>query len=335
MAESCREGILAAGNWIVDHVKLIEQFPEQDTLVSITAEADSNGGGPYNVLKDLAILGASFPLAGAGLVGDDANGQAILADCDTHGINRAQITSCDRAPTSYTDVMTVAGDGRRTFFHQRGANALFDGSGVDFTTGEARIFYLGYLLLLDALDEVRDDGSTLAAALLERASISGHRTAVDLVSAQSGKFLSVVQPSLPHIDYLFLNEYEAGALLGLELDSAGHERVLAAAAEIQTMGVRDLVVIHRPDGAGVAGEGLSCWQGSVALPDEMIVGAVGAGDAFAAGMLLGLHDEKPIDECLRDAVCSAALCLMDSTTSGGMRPLPEAIALGERFGFRP
>jgi sugar/nucleoside kinase (ribokinase family) len=331
---SARQGIFAAGNWIVDRVKLIEEFPQQDALVSITAESDSNGGGPYNLLKDLALLGARFPLCGAGLVGDDANGAAILAECDALGIDRSQIALCDVAPTSYTDVMTVSATGRRTFFHQRGANARFDGSQIDFDRSGAKIFYLGYLLLLDALDEVRADGSTGAAQLLARASAAGHKTAVDLVSAQSARFREIVAPSLPHVDFLFLNEYEAGCLLGVELGSCDRQGVSEAAAEVRSLGVRELVVIHRPDGAAVAGEGIALWQGSVALPDDRIVGAVGAGDAFAAGMLFGLHEEIPIEECLRQAVCAAALCLLDPTTSGGMAPLADALQLGEQFGFR-
>ncbi|MGI9240973.1 MAG: carbohydrate kinase family protein, partial [Verrucomicrobiales bacterium] len=310
-----RSGILAAGNWIVDHVKMIDEFPRQDALVSITSESDSNGGGPYNLLKDLALLGAEFPLAGAGLVGDDADGTAILADCEAHGIDASQILICDSAPTSYTDVMTVSADGRRTFFHQRGANALFDGAKVDLSGSQGRIFYLGYLLLLDSLDQLRGDGSTLAADLLEQASAQGFETAVDLVSAQSGKFAQIVLPSLPHVDYLFLNEYEAGALLGIELEEADQQSLLAAAVEIRALGVRGLVIIHRPDGAALAGHESSFWQGSVAIPEGMIAGAVGAGDAFAAGMLLGLHQREPLDQCLRQAVCSAAMCLLDPTTS--------------------
>lgn len=333
MADSGQSGILAAGNWIVDHVKLIEEFPQQDALVSITSESDSNGGGPYNLLKNLALLGADFPLSGAGMVGDDPDGAAVLADCDAHGIDHTQITLCDFAPTSYTDVMTVASDGRRTFFHQRGANAHFDGSGIDLPGARAKIFYLGYLMLLDGLDQVLADGTTGASELLRRASANGLKTAVDLVSAQSGDFLEVVRPSLPQVDYLFLNEYEAGALLGGDLSCAGRREMLAAAAEVRAMGVRDLVIVHRADGAALAGEGTSLWQSSVALPEGMIAGAVGAGDAFAAGMLLGLHDRKPVDECLRQGVCAAALCLLDPTTSGGMAPMPEALALAEEFGF--
>ena len=79
-----RKGILAAGSFIVDHVKLIECWPPQDSLVNIFSEENSNGGGPYNLSKDVARLFPDehpFPLAVAGMVGDDADGRWILADC--------------------------------------------------------------------------------------------------------------------------------------------------------------------------------------------------------------------------------------------------------------
>ena len=52
------------------------------------------------------------------------------------------------------------------------------------------------------------------------------------------------------------------------------------------------------------------------------------------GMLGGLHDDLPVDDCLRQAVCAAAMCLLDPTTSGGMAPMAQALALGAEFGFR-
>ena len=85
--------------------------------------------------------------------------------------------------------MTVKSDGRRTFFHQLGANALFSESQLDFTQIEARIFYLGYLLLLNTLDELTDDGKrTRASLLLANARAEGLLTVVDLVSAEEGNF---------------------------------------------------------------------------------------------------------------------------------------------------
>ena len=72
-----RSGILAGGNWIVDKLKLIDTYPQQDALANILAESIGNGGSPFNILMDLAGLGAQFPLAGVGLIGADADGEWI------------------------------------------------------------------------------------------------------------------------------------------------------------------------------------------------------------------------------------------------------------------
>src|SRR5450755_1035975 len=111
-----RSGILAGGNWIRDHVKTLDAWPAQDGLANILGCADGNGGGPYNVLKDLSKLRAPFPLAGVGLVGDDADGRAILADCGESGIDASRLRAVAGVHTSYTDVMAVRGSARRTFF---------------------------------------------------------------------------------------------------------------------------------------------------------------------------------------------------------------------------
>ena len=71
---------------------------------------------PYNVLINLARLGAPFQLFGAGLIGKDPLGEAILADCQTHKIDARHLRGTGEAPTSYTDVMTEQATGRRTFF---------------------------------------------------------------------------------------------------------------------------------------------------------------------------------------------------------------------------
>ena len=77
---SQRTGILAGGNWIIDHVKIIDTWPTQDSLANIVGGSDGSGGSPYNVLVDLAKMGAPIQLAGVGLVGDDSDGHKIIAD---------------------------------------------------------------------------------------------------------------------------------------------------------------------------------------------------------------------------------------------------------------
>ena len=64
------------------------------------------------------------------------------ADLKKHKVDARGIKVTPKAPTSYTDVMTEEETGRRTFFHCRGANALWDGKGLDIKKSKARIFHL-------------------------------------------------------------------------------------------------------------------------------------------------------------------------------------------------
>ena len=98
MNQDARRGLLAGGNFVTDYVKIIDTWPQQDELASIRSQSMSSGGGPYNVLKNLAAMKVGFPLEGVGLVGDDANGQWIRRDCDGRGIDTTQLlTRCDAA----------------------------------------------------------------------------------------------------------------------------------------------------------------------------------------------------------------------------------------------
>src|SRR6476469_5264126 len=210
---SDRKGILGGGRMIVENIKVIDGWPNQDTLANIISEHRGTGGSPCNVLIDLAKLGADFPLIGAGLIGQDEPGDWILETCRKVGVNTALIGRRSDQPTSYTDVMTVAGTGRRTFFHQRGANTLFDSDAISLSSCEAKIFHLGYLLLLDSLDQPCPGFGTKAAELLQQASKLGFLTSADVVSEESDRFTRVVMPTLPFLDLIFLNEFEAGQAL--------------------------------------------------------------------------------------------------------------------------
>jgi len=333
-----RSGILAAGNFIRDYVKIIDHYPEQDMLVSIRSESACNGGGPYNALKDLAAMGASYPLEAAGLVGRDANGDWILRDCAAAGIHTAQLRQTGDAPTSYTDAMTVASTGRRTFFHQRGANALFSDAHLDFTKSNARLFYLGFLMLLDSMDEFAAPGRTRASLALEKAQAAGLATAVDMVSTENAGFREIADSALPFTDYLIVNEIEAGKVMALELKTSRGTDVRAcveAAKGLLARGVRRQAVIHFTEGAVVADiDAPVIVQGSLKLPDGFIAGATGAGDAFAAGYLHGVHEGWGTARGLELAVCAAAACLTDPTPSGGLRPVDECLALGAKHGYR-
>lgn len=332
-----RNGLLAGGNFIIDHVKLIDAYPEQDMLAFISSETSSNGGGPYNVLKDLAAMQVDYPLAAAGLVGNDSNGDWILTDCQSSGIDISQLHQTDAAPTSYTDAMTVVGSGRRTFFHQLGTNALLSEAHFDFSQSRAKIFHLGYLMLLTEMDRLLADGRTIASRVLESAQTAGLLTSVDLVSSNHPQFRQITAASLPFTDYLIVNEIEAGNASGLDLKSSPPdlEKIKTAAQVLLSLGVRREVIIHFEAGALVAEKhGTVHHQPSLMLPTGFIAGATGAGDAFAAGYLHGTHEEWPIADRLKLAVCTAAACLTHPTPSQGLKPIAECLLLADHLGAR-
>lgn len=332
-----RNGILAGGNFIMDYVKVIDGYPDQDMLASILSEASSNGGGPYNVLKDLAAMGAGFPLEAAGLVGKDANGDWILRDCQAANIDTTQLRQTDQAPTSYTDAMTVATTGRRTFFHQRGANAHFDERCLDFTKTQVRHFHLGYLMLLDAMDTFVGN-RTRASLALEAAKQAGLTTSVDIVSTENPEFREIAESALPFTDVLIINEIEAGKVVDIPLKlelGVDVEACKQVARQLLQHGVQQQVVIHFVEGAVLADKhGEVIVQGSLNLPDGFIAGATGAGDAFAAGYLYAFHEGWSNHQRLQLAVCAAAACLTHATPSLGLQPVQECLKLGERYGYR-
>ena len=331
-----RNGILAGGNWIVDYLKIVDQYPQEDTLANILDETICNGGSPYNLLIDLAQLGASFPLEAIGLLGNDEPGEMIRGTCDKHGINTKGLVKTDKAPTSYTIVISVKSTGRRTFFHHPGANALLSEKEFNFNGSSAKIFHLGYLMLLDQLDHAHADG-TVAAHILKQAQQAGMLTSIDLVSADANRFEPVVIPALKYCDYCFMNEIEAERATGIPLRLDGKllwSHLHRAAQILLGHGLGKYVFIHFPEGAFALGtKGSPLVQASVLVPKSRIKSVVGSGDAFAAAVLLGLHDGHHVGECLEWGVAAAASCITDHTTSGGVLPLKECLAIAKRYGF--
>lgn len=333
-----RSGILAGGNWLVDKLKFVDTWPQQDALANILSESVGNGGSPFNLLMDLAKLGAPFPLAGVGLIGKDADGEWISAQCAANRINADQLRIHPTAHTSYTDVMTVKSTGRRTFFHQRGANAFLGDEQFNFDATSAKIFHLGYLLLLDRMDQPDAECGTVAARTLRRAREAGCETSIDVVSEDSQRFRDIVLPALPLVDYCFLNEFELERTTGIAIQQKEGVNLAAlqtAGQQLIQGGVRKWVVVHFPEGACALGrDGQLHVQGSLNVPPSKIVGTVGAGDAFAAGVLYGLHEGCPIETALHYGVCVAASCLGGAGASDGIRPLQECLALDKTFAVR-
>ena len=335
-----RCGIASGGNWIVDRVKQTDGLAGRGMLANIRAEGQSTGGAPANVLADLARMRSPFPLWGVGVVGDDADGRYILDTFRGLDVNVDHIRATRKAPTSYTDVFNDEKSGDRAFYHQRGANALFAPAMVPVPKLTCRIFHLGYILLLDAMDKPDRQHGTVAAGLLRRLQKAGILTSVDVVSEEGDRFRTFVPPALRYVDYLILNEIETARTVGRTVrrsDGSLDQRALVESVDaLYEHGAMRLAAVHMPEGVyGRTRDGKRFSRGSLRLPRGFIAGAVGAGDAFCAGMLYGLHEEWPIGDSVHLGSCCAAASLSAPGATEGVRPLREVLALGKRFGERP
>lgn len=323
-----RKGIISMGTWLVDMVKLISRYPLPGNLATIEVEEVGLGGCSHNVLVDLAKMKTGLPLFAGGCIGDDANGDYIMREIAANNIDASNMTIIKGGVTSYTYVMAPIDGSSRTYFHYRGTNALLNASHFEPVNVPAKIFHLGYLLLLDGLEIEDKDYGIVAARVLHKLQQKGYITSVDVVSEESDRFRQVILPCLPYINYLIINEIEAGACFGESLREQNGEIRLDAISEAASFlldqGVNDVCVIHFPEGGFARNKkGESVFVPSIPLKGDAIVSTVGAGDAFCAGILYALHEEMPLYDALVFANTSARFNLRHATCTGGAPTLEE------------
>lgn len=320
-----RKGITIAGNLIVDYVKEIDSYPSQAMLGNIASVQQSVGGCVANTIVNLAKIGAEIDLAAIGMVGDDSNGKYIKKVLTKHNIDISGIGVTKEAMTSFTDVMTSDEGKVRTFFHARGANAIFDFEDIDFERIKSRFFHMGYALLLDGFDAKDEEYGTVMAKTLAAAKRYGLKTSMDVVSENGNRFRKVVTPSLKYCDNLIINEVEASMICNLPVrinKKLDKDCLRKVCGKLISCGVNERVIVHAPEAAcAMTKDGEFVVVPSLLLPDGFIRGAVGAGDAFCAGVLYSLYKEYDLEYTLTIGAAAAACNLSELNSVDGMRSI--------------
>jgi tagatose 6-phosphate kinase len=143
---------------------------------------------------------------------------------------------------------------------------------------------------------------------------SGARTIVDV----SGEPLRLAMNQRGAV--LKMNREELGRTIGrdvsrdAELLAAVREHVPEGGALIVTLGA----------GGAVACDGRTCWRAG--SPRVRAVSAVGSGDSFAAGLAVGLHEERPLPEALRLAIACGAANAMTPRAGFLEKPVVERLS---------
>ena len=301
-----KSGIAVAGSILVDKINEISAYPCSGELTQIKSVQKSVGGCVPNVAIDLKRICPDLTVKAVGKVGDDENGKYVTEVFGANGVECSGVTLGTDA-TSFTEVMSITG-GQRTFFTYAGASAKFGADDVDFDALGVEMLHLGYFLLLNKIDN--GDG----LKLLKNAKACGVKTSIDLVSENSDRY-SLVLPCLPYVDNLIINEVEAGALTGIE---PKRENLVEIAKKLKGYGVQERVIIHTSEiGVCVSENGVELVP-AYHLPDNFIVGTTGAGDAFCAGALIAIYQNKTDKEILEFASAAAVAALSKADATSGL-----------------
>jgi sugar/nucleoside kinase (ribokinase family) len=335
-----RRGVLSAGTWCVDFNKSIARWPDEDTSNEIFAIDRQGGGAGFNMALDLKRLDPEFPVEAMGVVGDDYLGHFLFAECDARGVNRAALHASPGGVTMSVDAFNVEANRRRTHFYLQGVAAEMTPDDFDFSSTRMRILHLGLPGAHKAMDRPWRGEANGWVAVLRKARAAGLAANLELMTTGIERLAELGRPCLLYLDWLVVNDYEIGALAGRETrrpdGSTDPAAVARAIDDVLAIGSMEWAAAHFPGGAVVGGrDGSRLSLGSVALPASAIVGANGAGDAFAAGMLYGQHEQWPILKCLELGHASAAASMRAMSTTEGVATVGECLALARRWGFRP
>ena len=330
------KGICVAGNMIVDIMYPIAGYPNRGELVHIyDGISKSVGGAVCNVIVDLAKMDPEMPLFASGRVGKDPEGELILEILGRHKNIDLQNVLVDGI-SAFTAVMSDQVTNERTFFTYLGANARYVEEDIDWDKIDADIFHIGYILLLNALDQPDDEYGTKMARLLCNAQKRGLKTSIDVVSEASDRFTRLVPPALKYTDYCIINEIEAGQTTGIALrdenDNLLKDKIPEVLKRMKEMGVSTWAVIHCPEGGyGLDENNEFISLNSLKLPEGYIKGSVGAGDAFCAGVLYGAEKGLTLAQAIDMGIGSAAASLSEPGSTEGMRPASEVLKLLEMY----
>lgn len=327
-----KKGIAVAGNMIVDQLYPVERFAKAGELTTIVEDMTrSTGGCLCNDIVDLAKLDNQMNLVALGRIGNDAEGEYVLSKMREHKNIDLQYVKAE-GTTSYTLVIADESTKQRTFYQCRGANAAFCEEDIPWDKLDVDLLHIGYILLLDALDEEDSEYGTKMAKLLHTAQKHGIKTSIDVVSETGDRFARLVCPAMRYTDYCIINEVEASATTGIQLRTEDGklipENFPAALKKMKELGVSTWAVIHCPEvGVGLDENDNYVEVPSLKLPAGYIKGTVGAGDAFCSGVLYAAWKGEDLKSAIELGTASAACSLSQPGATEGMRSEAEARAL--------
>ena len=289
--------LLVVGSLNMDLVVRVAHLPAPGETILGGEFHTIPGGKGANQAVAAARLGAEVTMVGR--VGTDGFGQTLRANLASEGINVSCLHSDPSASTGVA-LITVDQPGQNTIVVASGANMRLTPAEIEAAFAQIA----GVEVVMMQLESPIDCVETAARLALR----SGARTILNPAPARS-----LPATLLAQVDILVPNEIEASLLSGVpvsDLDTADR-----AARQLFTHGIKTVVVTLGGKGALLVA---NKNEASVHIPayPVQVVDTTAAGDAFVAGLAIGLGEGMSLFEAVQLGNAAGAL----SVTHLGAQP---------------
>ena len=280
------EKVTIVGSYIVALVMDTDRIPlEGETVIGWNYHT-THGGKGSNMAAGAARLGADSTFLGK--IGRDGFGESFINLLKEEGVNHRNVLYSDTLPTAVGFII-FSSKGTNSIVIDIAANGDF--LPVDIEANKRVIESSD--VILSPLEIPLE--TALAAAKLARQ--SGVKTILNPAPA-----VNLSGHDLSDIFVLTPNETEGRICLGLAPDDAISDTEVAG--QLLDLGAENVIL--------TVGERGAIWTsgaGSKAFPALKVdvIDSVGAGDAFNAGLAVGLSENRPLTEAIALAITTASL----------------------------
>lgn len=297
--------VVCVGPHIVDVlVRPVTEIPPGQGGVLVDDLRITAAGTAAGTAVDLAKLGASVTSIGA--VGDDASGQLLRMLLTSYGVDASRLAVRPGLRTSAT-VLPIRPNGERPSMHLPGATATLALADIDLSLVAAADF-----LHLGGPDVLGD----FTGSLLRHARSHGTATTVDLLGGGGPSLLDRLSEIWPYVDYFLPNDEQLRTLTGLD-------DLVSAAQAVRARGVGTVVATMGGEGSLLVGADLVERVPAFACE---VVDTTGCGDAYVAGLIVGLHSGRDLVSAARLGTAAAGLVAQGLGSDAGIVDLPSTLA---------
>jgi ribokinase len=290
-----RPRLTVLGSLNMDISVTVPRLPAPGATVLGSAAVFTPGGKGANQAVAAARLGADVRMTGC--VGGDDFGRRLLAALREAEVNAEGVHVVDDVPTGLA-MISVDRAGENIITVAPGANHEVRAADAAAAAGGPH----------DALVISAEVPVPAIRAALARA----HGTLCVLNLAPVPEQAPAIVAD--GVEWLVVNESEAGAVLGRPVD--GLKDAAQAAAELATAGARHAVVTAGAHGAALAGP--DGGPLTIEAFDVKTVDTVGAGDTFVAALAVTLAAGIPAAEAVRAAAAAGAAAATRPGAQAGM-----------------